>query len=154
MQWLLLCPFRNIVIHGHNLKCQGHVALEVTKWKTSWRVMHVPKMNSAFVILEGDHWYPQCWLCVWNYDSFCVCKSFGLILGASMLDDVWPYKDFYILSGARHLWKLVSSSMDVSMGLSLAAISTQSIAATSSQVWLFSKELMSYTHPSCTIPLK
>ena len=25
-------------------------------------VMHVPEMNSAFVILEGDHWEPWCWM--------------------------------------------------------------------------------------------
>jgi len=154
MQWLLLCYFRNIIIHGHNLKCQGHVALEVTKWKTSWWVMHVPKMNSAFVILEGDHWYPQCWLCAWHYDNFCVCESYGFTLGACVPDDAWPDKDFCLLSDAKHLWKLVSRSVDVSMGPSLAAISIQSIAAISGQVWLFSKELVSYTHPACTIRLK
>ena len=55
MQWLLLRYFRNIVIHGHNLKYQGHMPLEGTKWKTLLRVMHVPEMNSTFVIQEGDH---------------------------------------------------------------------------------------------------
>ena len=78
----------------------------------------------------------------WHYDNFYVCKLYGFTLGASELDDAWPYKN-YLLSDAKDFWKLVSSFVDVSIGLSLAAISTQSIAAILGQVWLFSKKLVS-----------
>jgi len=83
----------------------------------------------------------------WHYDNFYVCKLYGFTLGASELDDAWPCKN-YLLSYAKDFWKLVSSSVDVSIGLSLAAISTQSIAAISGQVWLFSKKIGVSYQPS------